>query len=260
MCARVFFTRAKKDSEVPDPSADGRRRALEEPGNTEDREEATIGKRALMYFPPPLNGHYAGIIGSYGGSKYGGNYYHVAFDDGDEGDYTWREIQLGMWWQAAAGFTPAPHDEELPAGPISSAGGLEWGLKEIDELTPRMPGLAGHYESTDGCGGQFQGEPNYGLVARGATGASAVRRHSIIDEKNHGKNVSDPLGGQFQARLSESVAPGHEVFPGTRNCILYMAQYHPRPAVDDKKKPTTWSTDTKIYAYYSPRVLTKKKK
>ena len=71
--------------------------------------------------------------------------------------------------------------------------------------------------STDGCGGQFQGEPNYGLVARGATGASAVRRHGTIDEKNHGKNVSDPLGGQFQARLSESVASDHEVFPGTRN-------------------------------------------
>ena len=104
-------------------------------------------------------------------------------------------VQLGMRWQVAAGFTPAPHDEELPAGPISSAGGPEWGLKEMDELTPRMPGLAGHYESTDGCGGQFQGEPDYGFVARGATGASAVRRHSIIDEKNHGKNMSDPLGG-----------------------------------------------------------------
>ena len=98
---------------------------LGRPGSAEDREEATIGKRALMYFPPPLNGHCAGIIESYGGSKYGGNYYHVAFDDGDEGDYTWREIQLGMRWQAAAGFTPTPHDEELPAGPISSAGGPE---------------------------------------------------------------------------------------------------------------------------------------
>ena len=115
-----------------------------------------------MYFPPPLNDHYAGITGSYDGSKYGGNYYHVAFDNGDEGDYTWREIQLGMWWQAAAGFTPAPHDEELPAGPISSAGGPEWGLKEMDELIPRMPGLAGHYESTGGCGGQFQGSRTTG--------------------------------------------------------------------------------------------------
>ena len=93
-----------------------------------------------MYFPPPLNGHYAGIIESQGGSKYGGNYYHVAFDDGDGGSYTWREIQLGMRWQAAARFNPAPHDEELPAGPISSAGGPAWDLKEMDELTPRMPG------------------------------------------------------------------------------------------------------------------------
>ena len=119
--------------------------------------------------------------------------------------------------------------------------------------------MADHYESTDGCGGQLQGEPNYGHVAR-ATGASAVRRHGTTDEKNHGKNASDPLGGQFQARLNESVASDHEVFPGTRNCILYMAQYHPRPAADDKKKPTTWSPDTKVYAYYSRKVLTKKKK
>ena len=87
-----------------------------------------------------------------------------------------------------------------------------------------------------------------------------MRKHIITDEKNHGKNVSNPLGGQFQARLNESVASDHEVFPGTRNCILYMAQYHSRPAADDKKKPTTWPPDTKVYAYYSPKVLTKKKK
>jgi len=62
----------------------------EGPGSAKDQEEATIGKRALMYFPPPLNDHYAGIIESYGGSKYGGNYYYVAFDDGDVRGYTWR--------------------------------------------------------------------------------------------------------------------------------------------------------------------------
>ena len=48
--------------------------ALEEPMSAEDREEAAIGKRALMYFPPPLNGHYAGTIWSYDGSKYGGSF------------------------------------------------------------------------------------------------------------------------------------------------------------------------------------------
>ena len=123
-----------------------------------------------------------------------------------------------------------------------------------------MPELTHHYESTDGAGGQFQGETNYGHTARGAAGVSGVLRHSIIDEANHGKNVSDPLGGQFQQRLNESVALEHEVFSGTRNCILYMAQYHPQPAADDKNKPTTWSPDTKVYAYYSQKVLTNKKK
>ena len=71
-----------------------------------------------------------------------------------------------MRWQAAAGFTPAPHDEELPAGPISSAVGPDWGPKEMGELTPRIPGLAGHYESTDGCGGQFRARPRSSLYRR----------------------------------------------------------------------------------------------
>ena len=93
----------------------------------------------------------------------------------------------------------------------------------MDELTPRMLGPAGHYESTDGAGGQFQGEANYGLVARDAARASAVRRHGIIGEKYHGRSMSDTLGGQFQARLNESVASNHEVFRETRNLALREA-------------------------------------
>ena len=46
----------------------------EEPGSTENRKEAAIGKSALMYFSLPLNGYCAGIIESYGGLKYGGSY------------------------------------------------------------------------------------------------------------------------------------------------------------------------------------------
>ena len=60
------------------------------------KKEAAIGKRALIYSPPPLHIHYARITGRYGGSKYGGNYYHVALDDGDEGDCTWKEFSIGM--------------------------------------------------------------------------------------------------------------------------------------------------------------------
>ena len=124
-----------------------------------------------------------------------------------------------------------------------------WALTEETELRQRMTGLTDHYESTDGAGGQFQGETNYGQIGRGAVGPSQVRRHGIIDVANHGKNVSDAAGGQFQARLNESVASNHEVLPGTRNCVLYMAQYHPTPAARELKKPTTWSPDTKVYAY-----------
>ena len=35
---------------------------LEGPGSAEDREVATIGKRVLMYFPPPLSDHKLGSL------------------------------------------------------------------------------------------------------------------------------------------------------------------------------------------------------
>ena len=232
----------------------------DEPVGAAAREEATVGRRVLQYFPPPLNCHYAGTVDGYNGDKLGGHFYHVTFDDADEQDYTWREIQLGIQWYEIGGYIPASHDEPLPTGPISSAGGAVWALTEETELRQRMTGLTDHYESTDGAGGQFQGETNYGQIGRGAVGPSQVRRHGIIDVANHGKNVSDAAGGQFQARLNESVASNHEVLPGTRNCVLYMAQYHPTPAARELKKPTTWSPDTKVYAYYSSQVLNRKKK
>jgi len=44
------------------------------------------------------------------------------------------------------------------------------------------------------------------------------------------------------------------------SCLSVCLRYHPRPAASELNKPTTWSPDTKVYAYYSPAVLTKKKK
>ena len=42
-----------------------------------------------------LDEHYGGIVDGCTSGKAGGHYYHVAFDDGDGQDHTWREIQLG---------------------------------------------------------------------------------------------------------------------------------------------------------------------
>ena len=39
-----------------------------------ERKGAMMGKRALIYFPPLLNKHYAGIIDGYDLSKLDGNY------------------------------------------------------------------------------------------------------------------------------------------------------------------------------------------
>ena len=184
----------------------------------------------------------------------------MVYDDGDESDCTWREIQLGLIWGQTGGFVAGEHDDPLPTGPIGSAGSTEWSLEEEEELRPQFPELEDHYESTDGVGGQFQGETNYGQIGRGASGPSKVRRHGIIDVANHGKNVGDAYGSFFQARLNDSVASNHEVFPGPRNCVLYYAQYHPVPAAGaEQQKPTTWSADSRVYAFYSEKLLSKPK-
>ena len=77
--------------------------------------------------------------------------------------------------------------------------------------------------STDGCGGQFQGEPDYGPVVRGATGASAVRRRNITDEKDHGRNVSDPLGGQFKRILTR---PSRRTMGSSRELATASFTWH----------------------------------
>ena len=162
----------------------------DEPATDEARRGATEGKRVLIYFPE-FDSHYGGIVDGYDKDKDGGYHYHVVYDDGDESDCTWREIQLGLIWGQTGGFVAGEHDDPLPTGPIGSAGSTEWSLKEEEELRPQFPELEDHYESTDGVGGQFQGETNYGQIGRGASGPSKVRQHGIIDVANHGKNVGD---------------------------------------------------------------------
>ena len=99
----------------------------------------------------------------------------MVYDDGDESDCTWREIQLGLIWGQTGGFVAGEHDDPLPTGPIGSAGSTEWSLEEEEELRPQFPELEDHYESTDGAGGQFQGETNYGQIGRGASGSPSNR-------------------------------------------------------------------------------------
>ena len=93
-----------------------------------------------------MNCHYAGTVDGYNGDKLCGHFYHVTFDDGDEHGYTWKEIQLGIQWYEIGGYILASHDEPLPTGSISSAGGAVWALTEETELRQRMIGLTDHYE------------------------------------------------------------------------------------------------------------------
>ena len=49
----------------------------------------------------------------------------MVYDDGDESDCKWREIQLGLIWGQTGGFVAGDHDDPLPTGPIGSAGSTE---------------------------------------------------------------------------------------------------------------------------------------
>ena len=133
---------------------------------------------------------------------------------GDEEDYSWRDVQLGIRWNVSGGFVPAAHDEPLPTGSIASEGGAGWAHSEEEQLKPRMPGLKHHYESTDGAGGQFQGETNYGLIRRGATGPSKVVRHSIIDVANHGKKSATLQEASFRHDWTSPSRPTTWCIPG----------------------------------------------
>ena len=53
------------------------------PGDATERKGTTVGKRVLIYFPPPRNEHHAGIVDDYDVSNPDGNYLHVTYDDGD---------------------------------------------------------------------------------------------------------------------------------------------------------------------------------
>ena len=55
-----------------------------EPGDATERKGASIVKRVLNYFFPPLNEHYARIINGYDGSKLDVNYSNVTYDVGDD--------------------------------------------------------------------------------------------------------------------------------------------------------------------------------
>ena len=82
----------------------------------------TCYKKKLPGVRRPL---YGGIVDGYDKDKDGGYHYHVVFDDGDESDCTWREIQLGLIWGQTGGFVAGEHDDPLPTGPIGSAGSTE---------------------------------------------------------------------------------------------------------------------------------------
>ena len=80
----------------------------DEPVGAAAREEATLERQVLMYFPPPLSCDYAGTVNGYNGDKLGGYFYHVSYDDCDEQDHTWREVQLGIQWYETGGYINAP--------------------------------------------------------------------------------------------------------------------------------------------------------
>ena len=154
------------------------------------------------------------------------------------------------------------HKAQLPTGNQPSRSGNEdgdpWTLRDTAIKPPDFPEMEQHIESTDGCAAQFQGEANIGEVARAAVGLTAVIRHSVIGVSAHGKNIGDGLGNKVKDRLAQGVMNGRLVETGTRNHVLYLAQHHPAPKLDDGMKDGLWTPQRIFYGFYDDELMSKK--
>jgi len=138
-------------------------------------------------------------------------------------------------------------------GPSGDADGDPYTLVDAQvkhDMQAVFKELREHVESTDGCGGQFQGEANIGEVARARLGLTKVVRYSVIGVSAHGKGVGDGLCKETPARIQEGIMHGRLVQSGTRNHVLYLAQYHPSPVEKDDMKEGLWAPQRIFYGFY----------
>ena len=144
----------------------------------------------------------------------------------------WPIIQGGIINNEGKNYVNAGHLHELPSGPMNGEGSLLWGLRDAstDEFEPLFPEMADVLEITDGCAAQFQGQTNAGRVARAASGPSGVRRQSIISIAGHGKTNCDNQGATNAANVRKlSLSNQSPLFHGTRNVVLALSMFFPRP-------------------------------
>ena len=100
------------------------------------------------------------------------------------------------------------------------------------------------------CALQFWGNRNTGRVARGLSKTGVVL-HSCISEHDHGKAMPDGLANVATGAITEGVACGHHLEPGTRSHVLYLAQQHPTPRSASADR-VGWAPGRYFYGYYDP--------
>ena len=141
---------------------------------------------------------------------------------------------------------------------MNGEGSLLWGLRDAstDEFEPLFPEMADVLEITDGCAAQFQGQTNAGRVARSASGPSGVRRQSIISIAGHGKNNCDHQGATNTANVRKlSLSNQSPLFHGTRNLVLALSMFFPKPTKTHESKSSAWAPKDLFYAFYDDSLL-----
>jgi len=141
---------------------------------------------------------------------------------------------------------------------MNGEGSLLWGLRDAstDEVVPLFPEMADVLEVTDGCAAQLQGQTNAGRVARSASGPSGVRRQSIISIAGHGNNSCDHQGATNTANVRKlSLSNQSPLFHGTRNLVLALSMFFPKPTKTHESKSSAWAPKDLFYAFYDDSLL-----
>lgn len=154
------------------------------------------------------------------------------------------------------------HEFELPEAPnvdrdgnrvdIESRYSLEDMSFDISYENASCAEVVHHIERNDGCGCQYQGKTNAGLVGRSLHGPTSLRRYSCIGAPMHGKAIADALGFLVKEYLSSAIPKGRALGPGARNAVLYLAQFHPTLTWENVKSGP-WSPKRLIYIHYSDK-------
>lgn len=85
---------------------------------------------------------------------------------------------------------------------------------------------------------------------------NGIIRDDIKLVEHHGKGPYDAAGNIPNNGVRASVSKGIALQPGTRELVLHLSEFYPRPLVPKKDKTGWLAADRYIYCYYNPSKFT----